>query len=51
MGTGNAAAARLGAARSILEMGLKLRQATELEERMTVIEERLQRQDDMKSMR
>lgn len=51
LGTGNAAVARLGAARSILEIGLKLRQATELEERMTVIEERLQRQDDLKTMR
>ncbi len=45
LGTGNAAAARLGAARSVLEMSLKLRQASELEERMTKIEERLQQRD------
>jgi UDP-N-acetylmuramyl pentapeptide synthase len=51
MGTSNSAAARLGAARCVLELGLKLRQATELEERMSIIEERLQKQDDMKTIR
>ena len=51
MGSSHGAAARLGAARSILELGLKLRQATELEERMALIEERLQRQDETKSIR
>ncbi len=46
MGSGSATAARLGAARSVLELGLKLRQATELEERMSQIEERQLRQDN-----
>ncbi len=45
LGSGNAAAARLGAARAVLDIGLKLRQASELEERMSKIEERLQQRD------
>ncbi len=35
-------AVRLGAARSIVELGLKLREATEMAERITAVEERLQ---------
>ena len=42
------AASRLGAARAVLEMGIKLRQSTELEERMTKIEERLLQRDEGK---
>lgn len=34
------AAARLGAARAILELGVKLRETAELEERLRVLEER-----------
>jgi hypothetical protein len=34
-------AVRLGAARSILEMGLKLREAADLEERLTALEQQL----------
>ena len=34
-------ATRLGAARAILELGVKLRQTAELEERLLVLEERL----------
>ena len=51
LGAGNATASRLGAARSILELGLKLRQATELEERMVQIEERQERETNRKTMR
>jgi hypothetical protein len=36
--------ARLGAARSILELGARLREAGELEERLRHLEERLERQ-------
>ncbi len=35
------AAVRLGAARAILEIGLKVRDATELEERLATLEQRL----------
>jgi hypothetical protein len=35
-------AARLGAARSVLEIGVKLREAAELEERLAALEERLE---------
>jgi hypothetical protein len=34
-------AARLGAARSVLEIGVKLREAAELEERLTILEGRI----------
>jgi len=34
-------AVRLGAARSVLEIGIKLREAADLEERMTVLEQQL----------
>ena len=35
------AAVRLGAARAILEIGMKVRDATELEERLTALEQRM----------
>jgi hypothetical protein len=38
------AAVRLGAARAILEIGLKVRDATELEERLAALEQRLAQQ-------
>ena len=38
-------AARLGAARSVLELGVKLREAAELEERLAALEERLAERD------
>lgn len=38
------AAVRLGAARSVLEIGLKVREVAELEERMTALEEQVQAQ-------
>jgi len=37
----NTGAVRLGAARSILEMGVKLREMAELEERINALEERV----------
>jgi hypothetical protein len=39
------AAVRLGAARSVLELGLKLREAAELEERLTALEEQVAAND------
>jgi hypothetical protein len=36
---------RLGAARSVLELGVKLREAAELEERLAALEERLAERD------
>jgi hypothetical protein len=38
------AAVRLGAARAILEIGLKVRDATELEERLAALEQRMAQQ-------
>jgi DNA-binding MurR/RpiR family transcriptional regulator len=38
------AAVRLGAARAILEIGMKVRDATELEERLAALEQRLAQQ-------
>lgn len=38
--TSDSATVRLGAARSILELGTKLREATEIEERLTALEEK-----------
>jgi hypothetical protein len=40
-GPANPPAVRLGAARAVLEIGMKLRGATELEERLAVVERRL----------
>jgi hypothetical protein len=39
------AAVRLGAARSVLELGVKLREAAELEERLTALEEQVAAND------
>jgi hypothetical protein len=39
--TGAPPAARLGAARSILEIGIKLREAADLEERLSALEQQL----------
>lgn len=44
--SGHSNTARLGSARAVLEFGLKLDQATELEERMTKIEELLQERQE-----
>jgi hypothetical protein len=44
-GPANPPAVRLGAARAVLEIGMKLRGATELEERLAVVERRLADQE------
>ena len=41
LGSGHSSTARLGSARAVLDLGLKLNQAIELEDRMTKIEERM----------
>ena len=46
MASGSSSASRLGSARCVLELGLKLRQASEMEERMAKIEERMQRNEN-----
>jgi hypothetical protein len=44
-GPSNPPAVRLGAIRSVLEIGMKLREATELEERLAALERRFLEQD------
>jgi len=51
MNTGVGSTARLGAAKAILELGLKLRQAQEMEDRMAMIEERLAQSGTMNVLR
>ncbi len=51
LSTSTSEAVRHAASRSIIELGLKLRQCSDVEERMSKIEERFQMQDQMKLMR
>ncbi|MFT3881797.1 MAG: helix-turn-helix domain-containing protein [Gemmatales bacterium] len=46
MNGNHAAAAKLGAAKAVLDLGLKLRQASELEDRMAKIEDRLEQRSN-----
>ncbi len=43
MGSGNPPATRLGAARAVLELGIKVREVSELAERVAALEDRLGR--------